>query len=65
MPLADFLGWNSQEWRDTLGLVIVFFVFFPLLAHGLIGIAVAQVLGERRENQQYASGEDRMDPGRG
>jgi hypothetical protein len=58
MPLADFLGYNAQEWRDTIGLVVVFFIAFPLLAHGLIAYAVAQVLGERRENQAYAAGED-------
>lgn len=40
----------------TLGLVLVFFVAFPLLAHGLIGMAVAQALGERAENQAYAAG---------
>jgi hypothetical protein len=62
MPLADFLGMNGDEWRDTLGLVIVFFLFFPLLLHGLIGVAVAQVLGERRENQRYANGEHDLDP---
>ena len=43
---------------STLGLVIVFFVVFPLLAHGLIGFAVAQVLGERQENQKYAAGDE-------
>ena len=65
MPLADFLGWNSKEWTDTIGLVAVFFVFFPLLAHALVGLAVAQVLGERRENQAIVHGEDEMDPSRG
>ena len=42
--------------RATLGLVIVFFVVFPLLAHGLIGFAVAQALGEREENLEYLEG---------
>ena len=37
----------------TIGLVAVFFVVFPLLVHVLIGFAVAQVFGERRENQAY------------
>ena len=64
MILAEFLGWNGQEWRDTLGLVGLFFVLFPLLAHGLIGLAVAQVLGERQENQAYARGEE-VGPSRG
>jgi hypothetical protein len=58
MILADFLGWNGQEWRDTLGIVIVFFVAFPLLVHGLIAHIVVQVLGERRQNQALAHGED-------
>jgi hypothetical protein len=54
MILADFLGWSSQEWTDTIGLVVVFFVGFPLLAHGLIAFAAAQGLGERRENEKHA-----------
>jgi hypothetical protein len=37
----------------TLGLVFIFLVLFPALAHVLIGFAVAQVLGERNENQRY------------
>lgn len=37
----------------TFSLVLVFFVVFPLLAHGLIGFAAAQALGERAENQEY------------
>lgn len=37
----------------TLGLVFIFLVVFPLLAHVLIGFAIAQVLGERKQNQQY------------
>ena len=42
--------------QSTLGLVVVFFVVFPLLAHGLIGFAIAQVLGEREENRELESG---------
>ncbi|MEA2382713.1 MAG: hypothetical protein QOH72_2684 [Solirubrobacteraceae bacterium] len=37
----------------TLGLVFVFFVLFPVLVQGLIAFAIAQVLGERAENQEY------------
>jgi hypothetical protein len=44
--------------RATLGLVIVFFVVFPLLLHGLIGFAVAQSLGEREENLEYLEGRE-------
>jgi hypothetical protein len=42
----------------TLALIGVFFVLFPLLAHGLIGIAIAGALGERQQNRQYAEEED-------
>jgi hypothetical protein len=37
----------------TLGLIFIFLVVFPLLAHVLVGFAIAQVLGERKQNQQY------------
>ena len=37
----------------TLGLVFVFFVVFPVLVQGLIAFAIAQVMGERAENQAY------------
>ena len=37
----------------NIGLIGVFFVLFPLLAHGLIGLAVGQALGERAENKEY------------
>jgi hypothetical protein len=42
-----------SDFEATFGLVVVFFVAFPLLAHGLIGLAVGQALGERRQNQEY------------
>ena len=42
--------------RATFGLVIVFFVVFPLLLHGLIGFAVAQSLGEHEDNLDYLEG---------
>ena len=38
----------------TFGLVVVFFVIFPVLAQGLIAFAVAQGLGERADNEDYA-----------
>ncbi len=44
----------SEALAMTLGIVLVFFVAFPLLAHGLIGFAIAQVIGEKRENEEYA-----------
>jgi uncharacterized membrane protein YqgA involved in biofilm formation len=39
----------------TMGLVVVFFVIFPVLVQGLIAFAIAQVIGERAENQRYVS----------
>lgn len=42
-----------SDLQATIGLVAVFFVAFPVLAHGLIGFAVAQALGERAENKRY------------
>ena len=44
----------SQALVMTLGIVLVFFVAFPLLAHGLIGFAAAQAIGEKRDNEEYA-----------
>jgi phage shock protein PspC (stress-responsive transcriptional regulator) len=40
---------------DTIALVVVFFVVFPLLAQGLIVYAIAQALGERRSNEEYVA----------
>jgi hypothetical protein len=42
----------SHALRDTLGLVGIFFIVFPLIAQGLIAFAVAQGLGERAENEK-------------
>lgn len=39
----------------TIGLVVVFFVVFPILVQGLIAYAAAQAIGERAENQEYAA----------
>ena len=39
----------------TLGLIAIFFVVFPLLVQGLIMFAAAQAMGERAENQDYAT----------
>ena len=43
-----------SAWAATFGLVVVFFVIFPALVQGLIAFAVAQALGERAENEEYA-----------
>jgi hypothetical protein len=39
----------------TIGLIVVFFVIFPALVTGLIAFAIAQVLGERAENQAWVA----------
>ena len=49
--------------QATFGLVIVFFVLFPILAQGLIAFAIAQALGEREENLEYLEG--RQQPSQG
>jgi hypothetical protein len=41
-------------WSATFGLVLVFFVIFPALVQGLIAFAIAQVMGERGDNEEYA-----------
>jgi hypothetical protein len=49
MPIA-----MDAALEATLGLVLIFFVLFPLIAQGLIAFAVGQGLGERAENQRHA-----------
>jgi hypothetical protein len=49
MPLAI-----SEALHGTVGLVLIFFVIFPVIAQGLIAFAVIQALGERAENQKLA-----------
>ena len=44
-----------SSFAATLGLVVVFFVIFPALVTGLIAFSVAQVFGERAENQEYCT----------
>ena len=41
-------------WAATFGLVVVFFVVFPVLVQGLIAFAVVVGLGERADNEEYA-----------
>ncbi len=45
-----------SAFSSTFGLVVIFFVIFPLLVQALITVAIAQGLGERAENQAYADG---------
>jgi hypothetical protein len=49
--------------KATFGLVVVFFVIFPVLVQGLIAFAIAQSLGERQENLEYLEG--RQGPSQG
>ena len=49
MPIA-----LSDAAEATIGLILIFFVLFPVIAQGLIAFAVAQGLGERAENQKHA-----------
>ena len=58
MILADFLGMTGDQWKDSLGLVFTFFILMPVLLHGLIAFAVAQVFGERHDNLKHQRGED-------
>jgi hypothetical protein len=44
----------SDAATATIGLVLIFFVIFPIIAQGLIAFAVAQGLGERMANQRDA-----------
>jgi hypothetical protein len=44
--------------KATFGLVVVFFVIFPLLLHGLIGFALAQAAGEHQDNLDLIEGTD-------
>jgi uncharacterized membrane protein len=52
MVLADY------ALSITISLIVIFFVVFPVLAHGLIGMAVASALGERQQNQAFSRGEE-------
>jgi hypothetical protein len=46
MVLASSLG-------DSLALIAVFFVLFPVVVQGLIMFAAAQAIGEKRANDDY------------
>jgi hypothetical protein len=46
-------GMLASSLGDSLALAAVFFVLFPAIVTGLIAFAVAQVIGERRANQEY------------
>jgi hypothetical protein len=49
---------------DTIALIVIFFVVFPLLAQGLIVYAIAQALGERRANDEHVA-RGRQQPSQG
>jgi hypothetical protein len=44
----------SDAAEATIGLIVIFFVLFPVIAQGLIAFAVVQGLGERAENSKFA-----------
>jgi hypothetical protein len=48
----------SPALKSTIGLVVVFFVAFPLLVHGLLAYTAAQIMGEHQDNQGFARGDD-------
>ena len=43
-----------SAWAASFGLILVFFVIFPVLVQGLIAFAIAVGLGERADDQEYA-----------
>ncbi|CAB4934453.1 unannotated protein [freshwater metagenome] len=43
----------SNALKIDIGLIGVFFVLFPLLAHALIGVAAAGVVQEKAENDRF------------
>ena len=45
-----------SPFKATFGLVVVFFVIFPALLHGLIGYALAQSAAEHQQNLEYLEG---------
>jgi hypothetical protein len=51
-----------SAFKATFGLVVVFFVIFPLLLHGLIGFALAQSAGEHQDNLDLLEGTEDQKP---
>lgn len=47
-----------SAFSSTFGLVVVFFVAFPALLHGLIGFALVQTKSEYEANQALIDGTD-------
>ena len=46
-----------SPFKATFGLVVVFFVIFPALLHGLIGYALAASAGEHQDNLELLEGD--------
>jgi len=42
-----------SAWKATFGLVLVFFVIFPVVVHGLLVFIGAATVGERGENKDF------------
>jgi hypothetical protein len=49
--VTPILALSEAAWF-TIALVGVFFVLFPLLAHGLIAFAAVVAVGEKAENRR-------------
>jgi hypothetical protein len=41
----------ASSFTDSLGLIAVFLVLFPLIVNGIVVFIAVQVIGERRANQ--------------
>jgi uncharacterized membrane protein YqgA involved in biofilm formation len=52
-----------SAFEATFGLVVVFFVVFPVLVQGLIAFAAAVAIGERAENEEYMQRRREQGPG--
>jgi hypothetical protein len=48
----------SHASKNTIAMIVVWFVAFPALAHGLIVYAAAQIASEREQNRRYREGLD-------
>lgn len=51
-PMSGIIA-MSYAAKVTIALVVVFFVVFPLLVNGLLGLAGAQAAGEKADNDEY------------
>jgi len=52
-PMALVLLAGSKAVTDTIGLAFTWLILLPLLATGLIIVAIVLARGEKRENEKY------------